>query len=82
MSLRLLRWSLGELIHWHYLADGTMPSFTQVYKKYLAKVCEKDVTTIRDTIRYLPVAVTLDKSPNLRGCPAVTVMGTFYNSAL
>lgn len=70
---------LGSLFQDKCPAARTMPSSTQMYRKYLPEVYEHDLETIKEAVKNHPISLTIDKTPELCGRPAVAVLVTFYD---
>lgn len=70
---------LGSLFRDKCPAARTMPSSTQMYRKYLPEVYEHDLETIKEAVKNRPISLTIDETPELRGRPAVAVLVTFYD---
>ncbi|KAG0432014.1 hypothetical protein HPB47_021251 [Ixodes persulcatus] len=70
---------LGSLFRDKCPAARTMPSSTQMYRKYLPEVYERDLETIKEAVKNRPISLTIDETPELRGRPAVAVLVSFYD---
>ncbi|KAG0437047.1 hypothetical protein HPB47_017621 [Ixodes persulcatus] len=56
---------LGSLFRDKCPAARTMPSSTQMYRKYLPKVYEHDLETIKEAVKNRPISLTIDETPEL-----------------
>ncbi|KAG0433678.1 hypothetical protein HPB47_019715 [Ixodes persulcatus] len=63
-------------------AARTMPSSTQMYRKYLPEVYEHDLETIKEAVKNRPISLTIDETPELHGRPEVAVLVTFYDDEI
>ncbi|KAH9360734.1 hypothetical protein HPB48_020213 [Haemaphysalis longicornis] len=79
ISLHQTDGPLGSLFREKCPAARTMPSSTQMYRKYLPEVCEHDLETIKEAVKNRPISLTIDEMPELHGRPAVAVLVTFYD---
>ncbi|KAG0445249.1 hypothetical protein HPB47_017801 [Ixodes persulcatus] len=70
---------LGSLFRDKFPAARTMPSSTQMYRKYLPEVHEHDLETIKEAVKNRPISLTIEETLELRGRPAVAVLVTFYD---
>ncbi|KAH9380853.1 hypothetical protein HPB48_017759 [Haemaphysalis longicornis] len=68
--------TLGSLFRDTCTAARTMPSSTQMYRKYLPEVYEHDHEKIKEAVKNRTISLTIDETPELRGRPAVVALVT------